>query len=229
MYKILIVTLSLTVSIASLQARSVRAIFLSPPKNAPKSAFLYTGSESLEVPLPTRNLSTSVKLPKGALTMAVLPNPLAEDAEVPKEAQIVKIPEQWTNCIMVFLPNAKNKIFPASVVVIDGSNAKFPLGETMIYNLTDQLFLGKFGSKSLTIRAWKSDKIKTKAQAGKRFYPVAIDCVAADTQKRTALTRTNWIHYPEARQILFVTQLADQKVPRVWGVLDHTKEAEKEE
>ena len=80
----------------------------------------------------------------------------------------------------------------------------------------------------MRVEAWKSKQVRTRPLNGKRFYPVAIDYVAADTKKRLAVIRSNWIHYPNARQILFVIQLPNRKAPRIWSVLDHTQNQEAE-
>jgi len=227
MSKLLIIIATVATVTSTLSARTVRSIFLQPPPGAPKSAFLYTGSEAIEVELPTRNLSAEVEIPKGQLSLAILPNALGEDGVVPSGAQRVNIPVEWENCLMVFLPAAQREVFPATVLVINTSDSKFPIGETMIYNLTKTHFMGQFGNSQLAVKPWKNGSVKPTGKNGK-VYPVAIDCVFPETNKRTAITRTNWVDYPDARQILFVTMNSTSKVPRIWGVVDRVRKEDDE-
>ncbi|MBK1831519.1 hypothetical protein JIN77_12330 [Verrucomicrobiaceae bacterium R5-34] len=219
-----IILLVLLVAAPMLSARTVRAIFLQPHRGAPKTAFLFTGTKSIEIDLPRRNLSPQVEIPEGKVTLAVSQSKLTEGVEVPRGIQSVKIPAQWSRCLLVFIPKPNRPGFPAVVMAINSSDSNIAKGDTMVYNLSDALFIGKFGNQTqLSVRPRKSGIVK--APIDKRgSYPVAIDCVLPETKKRSAICRTNWMHHPKARQILFVVPSSGQKVPRVWGVLDRRDE-----
>jgi len=207
--------------------RTIRSVFIEPQKNAPELAVLQEvakeglGGEVLEVKLPQRNLSKKVELPAGALTVAILKTAVNEGEKIPAEAQKITIPENWTNCIVIFFPDRKNKIFPARAVIVNSSDAAFPKGDTMVYNLTNTLFLGDFGSKKLVVNPRKSGLLKAPRDK-KVAYPVVLNCRLPKTKQNRVITRSKWVHHPKARKLVFVTPVEGRDLPRVWGLLDHT-------
>ena len=208
-------------------AREIRAMFIQPPQDAPQTVHLHSGKKSFELELPSRSLSPEVKVPNGELVFAVLPEALAAGATPPEGAPTVTIPESWSRCILLFFPDPKNPVVPARIMPVDGSTARFPKGETLIYNVSSATMVGKFGDKVVSVKPGKTGVVKPPRDSF-GAYPVAIDCILKGSKNRKAVCRTNWQHDPEARQILFVTPPSPgNKVPRVWGVLDHeiSKEA----
>lgn len=199
--------------------RSVRAIFLGRPDGALEKVFLQDASHVFEINLPGRNLSPEVSLPGGDLALAVLTDPLAPGSEVPSGTPVVKIPETWSRCILLFLPDPEAKPLSMRVIAINASQPKFPLGSTVIYNLSSARLLAKFGDKTARAEPGGNTTVAAPA-AGFTSYPVAIDCLPAGEDKPRAITRTEWQHDPESRQILFVVPRENSVVPRVWGVLD---------
>ncbi|MGJ8654962.1 MAG: hypothetical protein ACSHX6_00820 [Akkermansiaceae bacterium] len=227
MTKLFIILASFALSLPLFSARTVRTIFIQAPRNAPKEAVLFTGQESVSVRLPGRNLSPAEKLPSGALQLAILTSEPVEGEEIPGGAPKVFIPEDWKRVILVFVPAPKNKVFPAKVIAINASKGQFAMGDTMVYNLTRSVFMGKFGKNALRVNPMKSGMVAApRNDAG--AYPVAIDCILRGAKERSVICRTNWMHNPKARQILFVAPSPGQDLPRVWGVLDRTKDGVEE-
>jgi len=222
MNRIIICLLALSFSTTLLSARSIRAIFIKGGVNAPKSAVLQIGEKPLDIDLPRRNLSAEVDLPKGALTVAILSKALEAGEQIPETAQKLVIPEAWKRCIIVFLPDPENLNFPAKAALINASDTNFSLGSTLIYNLTQATVIGKFGDKSIVVKARNSAMLKGSTTAS-GAYPVMIDCLYPDSDKRIAVCRSSWIYYPKDRQILFVLTTPGSKSPRIWGVKDRPK------
>ena len=220
MHKLFILFIIFGVTATSLSARTVRAIFLQPPAGAPDKAFLFTGSKSSEIALPSRNLSPEITIPNGELTLAILPASLPEGGEVPEGAQTMKIPEAWKRCILIFLPAPKRSVFPANVLLVNSSDANLPKGHTFVCNLTDNTFLGKFAE--LPILQVKPRGTATFKPPLKKVgqYPVAINCILPETQEKVSVVRSTWAHYPDARQILFVIPNPGDKSPNIWSVWD---------
>ncbi len=211
-----------SVAMTSLSARTIRSVFLQAPRNAPEVALLYpseAAGEGVEVTLPGRNLSPEVELPAGDLTFYVLSNAPIEDGEIPAGAQKISIPAAWENCTIIFIPDRKNVVFPGQAIVVNSTNDNFPKGDTIVYNLSNVQFTGNFGKEVVRLRPKKSGIFKAPLPVA-GVYPVAMDCVLPTKEKRT-ITRTRWVHNPDARQILFVTPNRDKGIPRVWSVLDH--------
>lgn len=199
-------------------ACKVKAIFVQPPDAVPEKAVLVVGQKVLEVELPQRNFSPAVELPAGDLVVGVLTTPVPP-SEMPPGAPSFKIPETWTNCILLFFHDPSNKIFPAKIIPVNASNADFPLGHTLIFNVSPATVMAKLGEEFVRVEPGKSAKVK-EPRAGSGEYPIAIDCSSPGDKEPTALARSTWQHEGNARQILFVTPMPGQKIPRVWGVLD---------
>ncbi len=199
-------------------ACKVKAIFVQPPDNVPEKAVLVVGKKFLEIELPQRNFSPEVELPAGEMLVGVLPA-RPEKPEMPPGAPSFKIPETWTDCILLFFHDPNNTVFPAKIIPVNASSANFPLGHTVIFNVSSATVAAKFGEESALVKPGQSVTVKP-PRSGSGDYPVAIDCSSPGDNTPIALCRSTWQHEANARQILFVTPMPEQKNPRVWGVLD---------
>jgi hypothetical protein len=216
----------LGMTLPSSAARKVRAIFISPGTPALEKATLFTGTQSVEVELPQRNLSPEVSLPDGDLLVAILPAPPATGEDLPAAAPKIKIPAAWERCILLFFPDPTNPVFPARVIPVNASTADFPKGHSLIYNVSNASILAKFGEEQVSVKPGSTASLKPPI-TGLGDYLVAIDCILPEETKPTAICRSSWQHDPDARQILFITPTPGFKVPRVWGILDRQQETRK--
>ena len=206
-------------------ACKVKAIFVQPPDDVPEKAILVVGKKFLEIELPQRNFSPEVELPAGEMLVGVLTT-RPEKPEIPPGAPNFKIPETWTDCILLFFPDPTNKVFPAKIIPVNTSAANFPLGHTVIFNVSFATVVAKFGDITTQIKPGQSVTVKP-PRSGSGAYPVAIDCTSPGDTTPVALCRSTWQHEAGARQILFVTPMPQKKNPRVWGVLDRPAPLEK--
>lgn len=229
-HRLLAVASSLILSVVSATAAcKVKAIFVQPPDDVPEKAVLVAGQKFLDIELPQRNLSPTVELPAGALVVGVLSTKPTQ-SEMPAGAPSFKIPETWTDCILLFFHDPSNKVFPAKIIPVNASSADFPLGHTVIFNVSPATVMAKFGEEIARVKPGQSVTVKP-PRSGSGDYPIAIDCAYPGDKQPTALCRSTWQHEADARQILFVTPMPEQKIPRIWGVLDRqvqeTKKKEK--
>lgn len=206
-------------------ACKVKAIFVQPPDDVPEKAILVVGKKFLEIELPQRNFSPEVELPADEMLVGVLTT-RPEKPEIPPGAPNFKIPETWTDCILLFFPDPTNKVFPAKIIPVNTSAANFPLGHTVIFNVSFATVVAKFGDITTQIKPGQSVTVKP-PRSGSGAYPVAIDCTSPGDTTPVALCRSTWQHEAGARQILFVTPMPQKKNPRVWGVLDRPAPLEK--
>ena len=212
--------LSLAALMSPVSAREVRTIYL-PGSGEPLSkAHLIGAKVNLEIELPQRNLSSAVEIPKGDLRLVALSMPPESLEAIPQGAPQVRIPESWQRCILIFLGDSDNPVFPARIIPVNAGGVEFPKGTTRVYNLSNATIGGKFGNERIIV---KPGKMETFNAPIRDFgsYPVAIDCILKDDAAPRAICRSNWQHDPEARQILFVVAQKGQPLPRVWSVLDH--------
>jgi hypothetical protein len=211
-------TIFILAVVPAVAACKVKAIFVQPPDAVPEKAVLVVGQKFLDIELPQRNFSPVVELPAGELVVGVLASKPAA-AELPPGAPSFKIPETWTDCILLFFHDPTNKLFPAKVIPVNASGANFPLGHTLIFNVSPATIQAKFGTESVRVAPGKSATVK-EPRSGSGEYLIAIDCAYPGDKEPTALARSTWQHEKGARQVLFVTPMQGQKLPRVWGVLD---------
>ena len=204
-------------------ARKARAIFVQPPDQVAGKAVLFSGKEYVEIELPQRNFSPEVDLPSGDLNLAILAGQPAPGSEVPAGAPKIHIPEAWSRCLLLFLPDPSNKVFPARVIPINASEADFKKGHTLIFNASTAAIMGNFGTQAVKVLPGKVAIMKEPV-SGFGSYPVDIACVFPGDKEPTYICRSSWQHDPEARQILFVTPAPGYKIPRVWGILDRQEQ-----
>ena len=121
---------------------------------------------------------------------------------------------------MLFFHDPSNKVFPARIIPVNTSSADFPLGHIVMFNVSPATVAAKFGSAIIQVKPGQSGTVKPTGSID-GDYSIAIDCAYPGDKEPTAVCRSTWPLEKNARQILFVTPVPDQKVPRVWSVLDH--------
>lgn len=196
----------------------VKAIFVQPPNAVPETAVLMANQKFVDVDLPRRNLSDSIDLDSGENSIIVLPQ-RPTGPEIPLDAPKFTIPETWTRCVLLFFHDDKNPVFPARVIPVNTSNADFPMGHILLFNVSSAAVAAKLGTETVKILPGKSVSVKP-PRSGSGDYPVAIDCFLPGDTQAIALCRSTWQHEAKARQILFIVPQPEQKIPGIWGILD---------
>jgi len=222
------VILALLITTApSLQAREVRAIHLPANAGQLKNAHLIGAATSFEIELPQRNLSSPVRIPNGELLLAALAAPPGEAGEIPAGAPKVRIPEDWSRCILIFLGDTRNTVLPVRIIPVDASSARFPKGSTYVFNLSNSTLQGQFGNQRVRVESGKTAMFNAPLREF-GSYPMGIDCLIPGEAAPRAISRTYWQHDPDARQLLFVTPQEGNPLPRVWGILDREEDREED-
>ena len=210
-----------------MQAREARTFFVQPPKKAPEKVFLINTKTAIEVTLPSRNLSPEVDLPKGELVFAILSKPLEEGQELPKAAPRVKIPETWSRCYLLFSYDKSNKFFPLKAVAINASGADFPKGSSRMINATSEATVAaRFGKEKVELKPGKAATVKA-PRTGAGAFEVEIFSKKPDSERRSILCQSKWVHEPESRQLILAVDVPGQKKPRVFSLSDVIQKKEK--
>lgn len=221
-YTLALVITLLALSVSTASGRTARAIFVGATADSPKEATLVAGESQVTIPLPRRYLSSEFELPNGALNMAVLANPPLPDTEIDPAAPVLVIPEEYGRCLLLFIPDPRNKTFPARVIAIDTSPSIFKEGHSVIYNLSNFSVAGQFGERQLVVPPRKRRALKPPvSDAG--GYPVKIACQASEDSNWITICHSTWVHNPQARQLIFITSSDERQTPRVWSVFDTSK------
>lgn len=117
----------------TLQARprTCRVVFPERPQDAPKVAFLFDGSKSQNVTLPSMNLSEVIELAGGELTIAMTPNETSDPKTLSPTAPFLRIPEKLMDFYIIITPDPKNKDLPIKMNLVDMGAGKLKPGETL--------------------------------------------------------------------------------------------------
>lgn len=200
--------------------RSARAMFLGATADMPKEAILLIGGGLVTVDLPSRFLSPEIELPSAPSTAVVLQTRPLPDEEINPAAPVIRFPEESTRCLLLFIPDASNSVFPARVIVIDASPSKFPAGNTIIFNLSKANIAGKFGDQEVKVGAGQK-RVLNPPRSDAGSYPVHVACQISPDADWVTLCSSTWRHHPKVRQLMFVAPHNERKFPRIWTVTDY--------
>lgn len=212
---------------SSLQARELRTFFVQPPKGTPEKAYLVNAKKAIEITLPSRTLSPEIEVPNGELVFAVLPRPLAEGEEIPKQAPRVKIPESWSRCYLLFAYDKSNRFFPVQVIPINASGSDFPVGHSRMLNATSKSTVeARFAKEMVRLKPGQGKLIKPPmSKAGS--YEVEIRSKKPDVERPSILCQSKWVHEPAARQLILAVDVPGQTKPRVFALSDLKQKKDK--
>lgn len=215
-FSILTVSIFLIVPLMA-QERSLRAVFFKRQPDMQATAVLYQQATSVEVNLPSMNLSEPVTIPAGDQVFTILPQAPQAGVPIPPGAPQIKVPAAWQQVLLLFFPDPNNKVFPVRVLPVDGSLDKFKPGELLCYNLSTAQVAGLLGEAKFRIDSGKSAILKpSRTEAGD--YPVAIDCLLPGETHSRPLCRTTWLHDTHIRQLLFIVNANDRPAPHIWSI-----------
>ena len=204
-------------------ARSVKAIFLGASSHSPVKAHLVMGEKSVEIELPRSYLSGKVEIPDGDLIVAVSPRAPLANTPLDPALPSVQIPESSKSGLLLFLPDPKNKAFPVRVMFIDKSSASFPRGHSLLFNLSGGTIAAKFGDQDVLIQPNKSQLISP-PDSDTVDYKTAVAVRYQENERWTVFYRSIWRLNPNAHKLVFVTATPGRKYPRIWSVLDTSKD-----
>lgn len=205
--------------------RTCRLLFLNAPPNAPKEIYLYDGVETRKVELPSMNLSDVYPVSGDAPAVRLLAAPVKKPEELPTGAPTAKLGENVRDFFIIVAPDPKNKVVPLQMQIIDAGGAKFGKGRMMWYNLTDDAIAGMLGKQKLALKP-HSRAILEPPATGQESYPVELFYQAPGGQVQP-ISRTQWLHDPRSRMLMFIHGGANGVAPQVTGFKDFRIEEEK--
>jgi len=199
--------------------RSCRILFLSPAADAPKTLYLYDGRESIEVNLPSMNLSKVHKLPPGPLILRLLQEPVSDPELVPANAPGVQIAENLNDIYLLVTSDRSNPVAPVRLAIVNADHARVGKGEMLWFNLTDKNIGGRLGSQKLRMRPKESVVVNAPA-SGRESYPVEIFFNLPGESDIHPMFETIWRHDPRGRSLIFIMDDNRRRVPRILSFND---------
>jgi len=217
---IAILSAAFLMSVNSLHAkpRSCRLVFPERPEGAPKIAYLFDGSKSQAVSLPSMNLSEVIELPDGDLAIAMTPSAVSDPELLPPQAPALKIPELVTDFYIIITPDPENKVLPVKMNLVDTGAGKLKPGETLWYNFTPHRIIAKLGGADMKVDP--QGRTITKDPIPASGYYVARFAFQEDGKGEFApITEQSWWHDSNSKHLGFIYN-SGGKLPKIYYFRD---------
>lgn len=225
---IAILTAGFLISVNALHAkpRSCRIVFPERPEGSPKIAYLFDGSKSQNVSLPSMNLSEVIELPSGDLTIAMIKSAVSDPELLPPQAPVLKIPELVMDFYIIITPDPENKVLPVKMNLVDTGAGKLKPGETLWYNFTPHRIIAKLGGADMKVDP--QGRTITKDPIPASGYYVARFAFQEDGKGEFApITEQSWWHDSNSKHLGFMYN-SGGKLPKIYYFRDfRLPEAEK--
>jgi len=208
--------------------RTCRIVFPERPQSAPKIAYLFDGSRSQAVSLPSMNLSEVIEMPRGELAIAMLASAISDPELLPPQAPVLKIPEGVMDFYIIITPDPENKTLPIKMNLVDTGGGKLKAGETLWYNFTGHRIVAKLGSAQMTVdpqgRTISKDPIPASG-----YYVAQFTYQAKGVGALAPITEQSWWHDDKSRHLGFIYN-SGGKLPKIYFYRDfRDPDATKEE
>lgn len=198
--------------------RSCRIVFPERPKEAPKAAYLFDGSKSQRITLPSMNFSEVVELPGGELTIALTPNEVSDPKVLSPGTPLIKIPEKVTDFYIIITPDPANHDLPVKMNLVETGGGKLNSGETLWYNFTEHRIAAKLGGAAMTLDP--TGRTISKDPAPTSGYYIARFAYQAEGKGAFApITEQQWWHDANSRHLGFIVN-SGGKLPKIYFYRD---------
>lgn len=200
------------------QSRMCRIVFPERPQESPKMAYLFDGSGSQSVSLPSMNLSEVIELPNGELTIALTPGAISDPEALPPNAPVLRIPEKLKDFYIIITPDPENDAFPVKMNIANTENRKLAAGETLWYNLTPHRIIAKLGSAKMSVdpggRTISKDPVPASG-----YYNAEFAFQAAGKGPYAPIGEQSWWHDAKSRHLGFMVNTGG-KLPKIYYYRD---------
>jgi len=198
--------------------RTCRIVFPERPQSAPKIAYLFDGSRSRAVSLPSMNLSEVIELPGGELAIAMLASAISDPELLPPQAPVLKIPEGVMDFYIIITPDPENKTLPIKMNLVDTGGGKLKAGETLWYNFTGHRIAAKLGGAKMTIDPLGRTISKDPMPAS-GYYVAQFAYQANGNEAYAPITEQSWWHDANSKHLGFIYNTGG-KLPKIYFFRD---------
>ncbi len=187
----LLLSLDLSFAQDKFQDHTCRILFLKRPREVPQEMFLFDGTASQKVELPSMNFSPVYTLKGGDIVLHFSPNTINSSEEIPSGAPRVEIPARIVDFYLLIAHDPENKVAPIKALVIDVGNEKIKAGETLWINLTPHTIAAKLGSEIITVNP-NSRLVGKPPLITSGYYNAEFQFMAKDTNTYQPLMKKSW-------------------------------------
>lgn len=198
--------------------RTCRIISPERPNNAPKTAYLFDGTKSKRVALPSMNFSEVIELPAGELTLILSPRDISDPEVIPPNVARLTLSKDVTDFYILISPDPENKDFPIKMNLVDASGGKLKSGETLWYNLTEHRILAKLGNTKMSVSPKGRTISKNPAKAS-GYYRAEFIYQVKGKGKPARITEQSWWHDAESKHLGFILS-SGGRLPKIYFFRD---------
>ncbi len=208
--------------------RTCRILFVNQGNNSPKSIQLFDGEKSLEVELPSMNLSMIYPIPDETRKLSLTTTPVSDPAELAQDSPSVTIPAEVKHCYLLVFDDPDNKTLPLRLRLVNAGDERIGRGEMLWINLTDSTIQGSLGLQKLNVEA-NTEVVVGEPHKGPGSYAADLNYLKAAGQNPLPLIQGQWRHSPQSRSLVLVTNGGEHQPPRILSFSDYrNSEAPKE-
>ncbi len=198
--------------------RTCRIVFPERPNHSPKFAYLFDGTKSQRVHLPSMNFSPVIKLPAGELTILLTPNEITDLENPPLGGPMLKISEDIKEFYILMVPDPSNSTLPLRMKMVNVSGGKLKLGETLWFNTTDHHIVANLGKSKLSVKP-KSQTVSKSPVSKSGYYRAELGYQRLAKGQFKKITEQHWWHDTKSRHVGFIVNTGG-RLPKIYYYRD---------
>lgn len=199
-------------------SRTCRIVYPERPQSAPKNAFLFDGSTSRMVTLPSMNFSEVIDLPGGEINLLMTLTEISDPKALPVKAPGLLVSDDVNDFYIVLAHDSRNPEVPLSMSLISVGNGEIKAGETLWLNRTDHRIVAKLGNADMSVEP-HGRTISRNPLQNSGYYQASLTYQVNGEGVPAPITEQNWWHDAQSRHLGFIS-CSSEKLPKIYYFRD---------
>lgn len=207
-----------SVNLGAESARTCRIFNLEPSRNSPREAFLFDGTNSQKVALPSQHFSKVIKLPSGTLNLSLSPAEVHSSEELSPETPQTVVPEELNDFYLILAKDPDNEVLPVEIFPVQ-TNPDLKPGETLWTNLTTYTCKARLGNHTVVIASMDQTISPAPLKKGGYYQAQFLYRISDSEEFRPIMTKSWWCD-PTSPYLGFVLNRGSH-LPKIFSIRDH--------
>lgn len=205
------------------EQRTCRIVYPDRPQDAPKSAFLFDGTRSHKVTLPSMSLSEVIQLPEGRITIALTTGEITDSKALLENAPTLLIPENTPDFYVVLTANEENPYLPIQMKLAYPEAGGFEVGQTLWLNLSNHQIVATLGDAKLSLEPLDM-KISDSPSQKSEYYRAKFFYKKDAAGEFAPLAEQSWWHDSKSRSLGLILD-SGGRLPKIMALRDFREAA----